>query len=96
MSASDAPMKMSRSKLKLFERIMPWLGSAIIVMGAMQVALTLSKAGDIEMRALGTGLLITSGGVSLVARRYKLTLPFFVFVSGALALAYGIVTAAQR
>ncbi len=96
MSPSNAPMKMSRAKPKLVDRIMPWLGASIIVMGTMQVALTLSKSGDINMRTLGTGLLISSGGLSLVARRFKLTLPFFVFVGGALSISYAIVVATQR
>lgn len=88
--------KMSRDKPRFFERLMPWMGSLIIVMGASQAGLTLSRSAKIDMQALGTGLLICSGGLGLIARRVKFSPALFLYVGGALITAWAIVQAVHR
>ncbi len=86
---------MSRARPRFFGRLMPWIGSLIIIIGATQAGLTLSKSETVDMRTLGTGLLVCGGGLSLVARRLKLSPALFAFVGGALAISWVIVQAAR-
>lgn len=89
------PPRMPGVKPRFFERLAPWIGALIVVMGASQAGLVLAKGGKLDMRMLGTGLLITGGGLGLIARRTKLSPAFFAFTFGALAVAAGVVLRAH-
>lgn len=79
-----------------FQKLVPWVGAAVVAMGASQAGLVLTKAGPLNMQMLGTALLITGGGMSLVAKRTGARPAFFLFVGGALALAAIVVRAATH
>ncbi len=49
-------------------RLVPWVGTVLMVMGVVQTALAASRLDEVEVRLLGTGLLIAGGGIGLVAR----------------------------
>lgn len=91
----NPPPKMSREKPRLLARLAPWIGALIVLMGATQAGLTFTKGGELDMRMLGTGLLITGGGASLIAKKAKgLRLALFLF--GALGAAAAVVMLARR
>lgn len=85
--ADTPPPKMSAGAPKRpLTRLAPWIGALIVAMGATQAGLSLVKDGDVDMRVLGTGLLITGGGAGLIARHAK-GLRLLAFVGGAIGLA---------
>ena len=91
------PARMRQAtRVSPFLRLAPWVGAIVVAMGASQAGLVLTKPGPLDVRMLGTALLITGGGVSLVARRTGARPAFFAFVGGALALAAVVVRAATH
>ena len=85
---------MSREKPRPLKRLAPWIGALVVFMGAMQSGLTLTKGGELDMRQLGTGLLILGGGFGLIARQTHGLKPLALFAGGALAAAATVVSLA--
>lgn len=78
------------------QRLAPWVGAAVVAMGATQAGLVLTQAGPLDLRMLGTALLITGGGAGLIARRTGARPALFAFLGGALAIAALVVRAATH
>lgn len=81
---------MSRQKPRLIARLTPWVGALVVTMGVTQAGLTLAKGGELNLRMLGTGLLIAGGGAGLVAKRAR-GLGLLGFLGGALAISAAVV-----
>jgi hypothetical protein len=50
------------------DRLLPWVGTGLLTMGAFQATLVVLQGKATELRVLGTGLLIMGGGFGLIAR----------------------------
>jgi len=90
LSDVNAPVRMSRQKPRLIARLTPWVGALVVTMGVTQAGLTLAKGGELNLRMLGTGLLIAGGGAGLVAKRAR-GLGLLGFLGGALAISAAVV-----